>query len=268
MGILSQQNILGDPALGEITRPGSDTSAAAYAFQAPMIYQMEEGNIVNPKFMTPSSYSFDKSMGTVTKSDASGAYTGVDGESITFAQAQTQYGPPVGNKLADSQGTNLTSAAAVLAGKSDPIESVSTLSSENQLESMRNKTVTPGTGVAVASGGVPRGYGADHKYQDVNKSDWMGDMPANDAMKDTSAEGMGHGSQASETQADNINMSPGGETSQPAQTENPMYALMGIAPPGVGTGTNPQADRGATGFPPEGDLKSKGPGRDQSGRLT
>ena len=87
MGILSQQNILGDPALGEITRPGSDTSAAAYAFQAPMIYQMEEGNIVNPKFMTPSSYSFDKSMGTVTKSDASGAYTGVDGESITFAQA-------------------------------------------------------------------------------------------------------------------------------------------------------------------------------------
>ena len=250
MGILSEQNILGDAALAEATRPGTDNSAADYAFQAPMVYQMEEGNIVNPKFMTPSSYSFDKTMGTIVKSDATGTYTGVDGESITFAQAQTQYGPPAGNKLADSQGTNLTSAAKVLAGKADPIESISTLSSETQSESMRNKTVVPGSDTPVASGGDTGGFSADHKYQDVNKSDWKDDRSASDAMKDTSAEGMGHGSQASETKKSGPPLSgegsmesfreamlSGGETTPPAQTENPMYALTGMEPPGVGTGT-------------------------------
>ena len=251
MGILSEQNILGNPALAIATRPGADTAAADYAFPAPMVYQMEEGNIVNPKFMTPSSYSFDKTMGTIVKSDATGTYTGVDGESITFAQAQTQYGPPAGNKLADSQGTNLTSAAEVIAGKAKPIESISTLSSENQAESMRNKTVTPGTGVAVASGGDTVGFSADHKYQDVNKSDWQGDMAlATAAAEPASTENMGHGSQASDTKKSGPPLSgegsmesfqeamqSGGETTPPAQTQNPMYGLMGIDPPGVGAGT-------------------------------
>ena len=271
MGILSEQNILGNAGLGEATRPGTDTSAASYAFPAPMVYQMEEGNIVNPKFMTPSSYSFDKATATITKSDASGTYTGDDGESITFAEAALQYGPTAGNKLADSQGTNLTSAAEVIAGKSDPIESVSTLSSETQSESMRNKTVVPGTGVAVASGGDTVGFSADHKYQDVNKSDWQGDMElATAAAADASDVGMGHGSQASGTKNSGPPLSgegsmesfqeaqqSGGETTPPTQTINPMYALMGTEPPGVGTGAvSPSDPRAALMDPDNKNLES------------
>ena len=170
MGILSQQNILGDTSLGEAIRPGTDTSAADYAFQAPMIYQMEEGNIENPKFMTPSSYSFDKSMGTVTKSDATGTYTGVDGESITLQKHKHNTGLLHGNRLADSQGTNLTSAAEVIAGKADLAESATTPSSVTATESDRNKTVTPGTNTAVASGGDTPTYDEGDKYN-INKSD-------------------------------------------------------------------------------------------------
>ena len=180
MGILSEQNILGNPALAIATRPGADTVAADYAFPAPMVYQMEEGNIVNPGFMTPSSYSFDKSVGSVTKSDATGAYTGVDGESITFAEAATQYGPPAGNQLADSQGTNLTSAAEVIAGKAEPVENVTTISSQTATESDRNKTVQAGTGVAVASGAPTPSYSENAIYN-INKSSFAGDMAANDA---------------------------------------------------------------------------------------
>jgi len=182
MGILSEQNILGNPALAITTRPGSDTAAADYAFPAPMVYQMEEGNIVNPGFMTPSSYSFDKSVGSVTKSDATGAYTGVDGENITFAEAVTQYGPPAGNQLADNQGTNLTSAAEVIAGKAEPVENVTTISSQTATESDRNKTVQPGTGIAVASGAPTPSYSENATYN-INKSSFAGDMAANDAAR-------------------------------------------------------------------------------------
>ena len=251
MGILSEQNILGNPSLGEVSRPGIDRigSVADYAFAGVWRTSMATGVLKSlATFMAPSEYELDKQMGTVTKSMPS-ATEGVNGEEINTSDG-TYGGAENGNQLADSEQTNLGAVAEVLAGNDEPVESTTTLSSETQLESMRNKTVTPGTGVAVASGGDAGGYSANHIYQDVNKSDWQGDMAlATAAAADASDVGMGHGSQASETKKSGPPLSgegsmesfqeamqSGGETTPPAQVENPMYALMGMDPPGVGTG--------------------------------
>ena len=102
MGIYSEQNILGDPTLSLATRPGSDQKAADYAFNAPMVYRMAEGNFIS-SFTSPASYSIDKVMAEVTKNNDTGEQTGINDESITFPEAATQYGPAAGNKLADTQ---------------------------------------------------------------------------------------------------------------------------------------------------------------------
>ena len=249
MGILSEQNILGNPTLSLATRPGSDESAADYAFNAPMVYQMAEGNFINPSFTSPASYSIDKVVGEVTKNNDAGEQTGVDGESITFPEAATQYGPAAGNKLADSQQTNLGAAAEVIAGNADPTENVTTESSMSATESKRNKTVVAGTDTAVASGGATPSYSENHNYS-INKSDGGfnggGDMAESHARQAAAAESDGGG------QPDQRNNGPSsaGDTTQPVvDVDKP--GLQNLMPddgaPGAGAAgsSNSQLSRGS-----------------------
>ena len=166
MGIYSEQNILGDPTLSLATRPGSDQKAADYAFNAPMVYRIAEGNFIS-SFTSPASYSIDKVMAEVTKNNDTGEQTGINDESITFPEAATQYGPAAGNKLADTQQTNLGAAAEVVAGNSEVVESPSTQSSMTQMESYYNKQTSPSG--PEASGGPNPGYDNMNQYY-INKA--------------------------------------------------------------------------------------------------
>ena len=85
MGILSEQNILGNAGLGEATRPGTDTSAASYAFAGVWRTSMATGVLKSlATFMAPSEYELEKETGTVTKSMPP-ATEGVNGEEINFS---------------------------------------------------------------------------------------------------------------------------------------------------------------------------------------
>ena len=165
MGILTEQNILGNPALGSAVRPGSSRSIAEYAF-AVAREATEPSTIINPKFTAPSPYSVDPLFGTVTKAGPT-VETGINEDPIVFPDHPSQYGPGPFNQLADQQQTNLGAAAEVVAGNSEAMESPSTQSSMKQLESYYNKQMSRSG--PEASGGPTPGYDPRNQYY-INKS--------------------------------------------------------------------------------------------------
>ena len=161
MGILSEQNILGDPALANAIRPGpADGSAAAYSFATDYVISGPI-NAITPWFVSPSTYGIDPNTMKVTKTKPP-KDTGIDGETLLYDG--TRYGNPGFNPLPDAHSTRMTAVAEVLAGNSTPEEDVTPVSNLTSLDSYYNHE-TDSSGGAVASGGESAGYDAQHEYE-------------------------------------------------------------------------------------------------------
>ena len=161
MGILSEQNILGDPALADAIRPGpADGSAAAYSFATDYV---TSGPIkaITPWFVNPSTYGIDPNTMKVTKTKPP-KDTGIDGETLLYDG--TRYGNPGFNPLPDAHSTRMTAVAEVLAGNSTPEEDITGVTNLTSLDSFFNHE-TDSSGGAVASGGESSGYDAQHEYE-------------------------------------------------------------------------------------------------------
>jgi len=165
MGILTEQNILGNPTLGSAVRPGSSQLISDYSF-AVAREASEPAAIVNPKFTAPSPYGIDPLFGTVTKT-APPVTEGINGDPIVFPQAPGHYGPGPYNPMPDSQQTNLGGAAEVIAGNTEPVESPVTKSAMTQMESYYNREFA---GPEIQASGAPvLGFDTDNQYY-INKS--------------------------------------------------------------------------------------------------
>jgi len=166
MSILSQQNILGNPALAAAPRRegAPANSAALYAFATD--YVAEEGVAYTSAYFTlPSSYGFDEATMDVTKTPPP-TVEGVDGENIL--PDQTTYGTPGFNQLPDSQQTNLGAVAEVIGGNEE-VEGATLPTDTLANESTFNDEVIPGTGETIASGAPVLGHDAENKY-DIDKN--------------------------------------------------------------------------------------------------
>ena len=246
MGILTEQNILGNPALGSAVRPGSAKSISDYSF-AVAREATEPESIINPKFTAPSPYGIDPLFGTVTKT-APPVTEGINGDPIVFPEAPGHYGPGPFNSLPDSQQTNLGGAAEVIAGNAEPVESPVTNSAMTQLESYYNKAYA---GPEIQASGAPvTGYDPRNQYY-INKSAGatpepepestalpttsLGDAPEPPAESTSSAKSNDDGGF---NQMDYMSQSAGGGSITPKATViNPMAYMYPSMPPGVGAGT-------------------------------
>ena len=260
MGILTEQNILGNPALGSAVRPGSAKSISDYSF-AVAREATEPESIINPKFAAPSPYAIDALFGTVTKT-APPVTEGINGDPIVFPEAPGHYGPGPFNSLPDSQQTNLGGAAEVIAGNAEPVESPVTNSAMTQMESYYNKAYA---GPEIQASGAPvTGYDPRNQYY-INKSagatpepgtgtgtagshggSWtihgrkgivrgLGDAPEPPAESTSSAKSNDDGGF---NQMDYMSQSAGGGSITPKATViNPMTYMYPSMPPGVGAGT-------------------------------
>ena len=163
MGIITEQNILGDPALAQATRPGSDVLLSAYAFGGnayeQQTYEMM-GDARGGSWTQPTSYAADVAQAEV-EGEPSTVQVGPVGEP-TLSDS-TQYGTQGGQPLSenDENITNLGQVAAAIAGDADPKVSIVDpwASSMESLVQMEEGVQGP-----VASGGDFYGFGADNQY--------------------------------------------------------------------------------------------------------
>ena len=245
MGILTEQNILGNPALGAAVRPGSTKSVAEYAFASMRAAGAPE-TIINSKFTAPSPYSIDALFGTVTKSGPT-VEAGINGDPIVFPDAPTAYGPGPFNSLPDSQQTNLGAAAEVVAGNAPAVESPITQSTMSQTESLFNKEYAGPE--PQASGAPVTGYDPRNQYY-INKS--AGATPEPESMPlPTASPGDAPEPPAESTSSAKSNdgggfsqmdfmagMGFGGAITPKAVTQNPQQMLFGSTPAAAGARTS------------------------------
>ena len=230
MCILTEQAMLAIPDLADVTRPGSSMRAAAYAFATARGGSTEPETIINPQFVSPSPYSIDQLFGAVTKT-AQTASAGINGESLLFDAAPTQYGPGPFNRLADLQQTNLGAAAEVISGKSEATDLPMTPSVATQMSSSWNKEVNQN--VPEASGGSVAGYTSNNHYS-INKSPSapsVSDDAAAAALSDLSDEPTSGRPRQS---VDKPKAAGGGCVTPKVRVPNPIAAMLGDIPVATG----------------------------------
>ena len=163
MGIITEQNILGDPALAQATRPGSDVLLSDYAFGGNAYeQQMYEimGNARGGSWTQPTSYAADVAQAEVEGEPAT-VQVGPVGEP-TLSDS-TQYGTQGGQPLSenDENTTELGQVAAAIAGDADATASIVNSWADSMKSLMQMEEGVQGP---VASGGDFNGFEADNQY--------------------------------------------------------------------------------------------------------
>ena len=163
MSIIDEQNILGNPALAQATRPGSDVLLSDYAFGGnayeQQTYEMM-GNARGGSWTQPTSYAADVAQAEVEGEPAT-VQVGPVGEPTS--DDPTQYGTQGGQPLSenDESTTKLGQVAVAIAGDDDPKVSIVDPWVSSMESFMKKEEGVQGP---VASGGDFNGFEADNQY--------------------------------------------------------------------------------------------------------
>ena len=164
MSIINEQNILGNPELADVSRPGSDVTIADYSFGTGSgLYEkiMHEamGLARGGSWTQPTSYSGEVAQAEV-EGEASSEEVGVAG--VPTQSSPPQYGGPGDAPLSENatQKTKITQAATIMAAASYADNFVNKTSS-----AVRSETIaTDGVQGPETSGGQFYGYDASDPY--------------------------------------------------------------------------------------------------------
>ena len=164
MSIKSEQNILGDSALANITRPGLDTLVAHYSFSNKSYEQMTYEAMANARggsWARPTFYAPDTAVAEAEEG-APSEETGPAGE--TELSEPTQYGTKGGAPLTENadQTTALEQVAEIIAEETEATEVVLP---DIYASSVRSETITEESAQGpVSSGGQFNGYESSNQY--------------------------------------------------------------------------------------------------------
>ena len=232
MSIITEQNILGNPMLGDATRPGSGVAVASYAFSNTN-YEMSQYKLAGKttsSWTAPQSYSISEDVAEVVENETEDA--GPAGNPML--SSPTQYGTQGGAPLTENaeQTSPLEQVANVMAGESEEVVSVI----PNYMSSAVKSEVIKEDGQSgpVASGGQFNGYEAMNQYYQNPMTEEITD-PA--PIEDTGLKSVFNS---------NINPYEGmaAKAASPG-SDNPQSNRGGSQPPAA----NPQASRGKTAGP-------------------